>query len=241
MQRRASGRDACRPGGRSWGIALGLVLLLAAAPAYGEDLPVTGDADPSVITPLRPSGAAPELTVGLTRSAHLRFDVPRGDTPVLRARLRLRITDPSAQPLRLRLSRAVWDEQRLTWLHAPRPGRAAWTIPAHAHGLVEVDLGDATTEPGTYAIVVSGGLLGPAHLAARESGEGPVLALTRATVAQERLRATVVDLAAAEHVAFDLHARDGTRMDALDVLPDGSGGYLGVAHRQHDGDRKSVV
>lgn len=225
------------PAGPLRAIASGLACaLILAVPARAEELPVADDADPSVLTALRPAPSAPALTVAITRSAHLRFDVPAGATPVLRARLALRIVDPSSGPLQVRVVKATWAERSLTWLRAPRPsGRAAAVIPADATGTVVVDLGEAVAAPGSYDVVVGGGLPDPAQLAARESGEGPVLRLARATRAQERLRTTVADLGAAEHVAFDLHAQDGTRMDGLDVAADGSGGYLGVAHRETDG------
>jgi len=220
------------------GAIVALGLLTGTATADAQDVRVTGDADPSVVVPVLPSGSSATLNVNATRAAHLRFVVPSAATPVLRGELRLEIRDPSAQALELRVARATWDERTLTWLDAPRPGGDALrTIRPGAAGTVHVDLGVALAAPGSYDVVISGGLVDPAKIAARESGAGAVLTLSRATAAQDRLATRMADLAGAEHVTYDLHASDGSRMDALDVVTagDGPGAYLGVAHREVDG------
>ena len=50
-----------------WGITTCLALLALADPARAEELPVAGDADPSIITPFGAVGSRPVLTVVLTR------------------------------------------------------------------------------------------------------------------------------------------------------------------------------
>jgi hypothetical protein len=213
-----------------------LASLGTASAVAAEEVRVGADSDPSVLAPGLPSPQHDALVVNVARAAHLLFTVPVAGTPVLDATLRLHLPSPAPRTLEIRVAPATWTEESLTWRRAPRPGGVpVATVPAGAQGDVAVDLGAVIDGPGSYDVVVSTTGVRPARIAARESGRGAVLALARATEAQDAFARLAGALGEARSVDHDLRATDGTRMDALGVVADPAGGYLGVAHTDDGG------
>ncbi len=231
---RAASAARSRVAGLLAGLGCCAAALVAAAPAHA----VATIAADTTRSPLRgPLGAgrSPVLTAGALDRIVLRFRVAGLGRRARRAVLRLRVTDPTREPLAVRrIPPAFGEDDGSPLLLLGGRGPLAQIVGASAGSWAQWDVTAAVQGDGDVGFEVSGPLLDPAVFSSREGPDAPQLVVTPDDPAAVRL-AELLDLRSAR--SFVAAARDdlGNSLDGLDaVLAPAAQGvpgrYVGVHH-----------
>jgi PKD repeat protein len=155
--------------------------VLISAPLAITSFQAVADAKTSSANPSVNYGSAPDLRVrGGTSSwrSFLRFDVAGLAKPVVRAKLRLYVDDPSDEGGAVSAVSSSWSEGAITWSTAPPLGATLASLGAVAAGTwVEFDVTPAVTGNGTYAFGLGKSSSDSAYYGSRESAHPPELVI----------------------------------------------------------------
>jgi hypothetical protein len=225
----------------------------AAASASTVNVPVSADADTSLLFPTLPHGHAATISTSVLGSAYVEFGVPPLSNSLLRATLQLNVV--GSTPLALgALSTTVsvqqtqngWSENSLTYLNAPQgEGSALATAPApSAPATLPLDVTPAVGSGKQVSFVLSSASPTATSFGAREGGDGASLALILASSQQDELTSLLSHPGQGGAAYYAMHDDAGNALGALAVtqapdpsvceaagitaLPASSPCYLGV-------------
>jgi acid phosphatase type 7 len=128
----------------------------------------TADAYVSSRARRRNFGRARILAVGNGARAYIRFDLTRVDGTVTRAVLRLYSRGRSARGFAVKTTSAGWNERRITFANAPRPGPTVASSGRVAGGWKEIDVTSAVRPGSRISFALVGGR--SVRVFSRESG-----------------------------------------------------------------------
>jgi hypothetical protein len=113
-------------------------------------------------------GRTPVLVVGNGARAYIRFDLTRVDGTVTRATLRVYSRGRSARGFAVKTTSAGWNERRIKFRNAPRPGATVASSGAITRGWKEIDVTSSVRLGSGVSFALTGGRA--LRLASRESG-----------------------------------------------------------------------
>ena len=122
-----------------------------------------------------PTVAVVQKTAGSTLLGYLRFTVPPFGSPA-RVRLRLQVTNASADAADVFLTSPGWTESGLTYGNRPAPlGAAIATVRGATTGPLELELSGFVQPGATLSLLLAPRSADGLTFASRESGQGPEL------------------------------------------------------------------
>lgn len=215
------------------GIATLLGLLSAAAPAHAVAT-IAADTTRAPLRDALTAGRSASLVAGGLDRTLLRFRIAGLPGRPARAVLRLRVTDPTFETLRVRTVPAFAEDASRPALLLPSLFHVAKTRGAKAGRWAQWDVTSAVAGNGDVNLQVSGPLLDAAGFSSREGAHAPQLVVTPDDDVAVRL-ADLLDPSTADSLDADVRDDAGRSLDALEVIdaPPGlgvPGRFVGVYH-----------
>ena len=160
----------------------------------------TADAQVAQSSPTTNYGTSPTIrarrTETDTRNSYLKFEVSGLSGSVSSARLRLYVTDPSADGGTLQSVSSAWAETgigAITWLNAPPiVSPSLWNVRAWTVGQwVEFDVGPGVTGNGTFSFALTSSKSDSVLYSSREGANPPQLVVTQSDSPPEPVDAAI--------------------------------------------------